>query len=159
MSLDLYIKSKIPVKKVGTGIYVRENGKNRELETSKEVQKYFPGTNIQERIYETTEVWHTNLTHNLRKMADLVNPGERSLYRLLWHPDSIVNVTWANDLFRCYQELRRNKDSLKPLENENKSGGEIWGTYEDLHDTLRSLIEFLLEIDYYNNEYLIVACV
>ena len=37
MGLDLYIKSKTPIKKRGTGVYVRENGKTRELKTVAEV--------------------------------------------------------------------------------------------------------------------------
>ena len=31
MSLDLYITSKTPIRKRGTGVYVRENGETREL--------------------------------------------------------------------------------------------------------------------------------
>ena len=42
MSLDLYIKSKTPILKHGTGVYVREKGGTRELESIAEVRKYFP---------------------------------------------------------------------------------------------------------------------
>ena len=42
MSLDLHIKSKTPILKHGTGVYVREKGGTRELESLAEVRKYFP---------------------------------------------------------------------------------------------------------------------
>lgn len=41
MSLDLHIKSKTPILKHGTGVYVREKGRTRELESLAEVTKYF----------------------------------------------------------------------------------------------------------------------
>ena len=46
MSLDLYIKTNAPVIKRGTGVYVREDGKNRELKTMAEVQEHFPDADL-----------------------------------------------------------------------------------------------------------------
>ena len=46
MSLDLYITSKTPVRKRGTGVYVRENGKTRELRTLNEVIDHFPDADV-----------------------------------------------------------------------------------------------------------------
>ena len=56
MSLDLYIKSKTPIKKTGTGVYIRENGETRELKTKEEVKQYFPEQEVEEKTYETDEV-------------------------------------------------------------------------------------------------------
>ena len=42
MSLDLYIKTSTPVIKRGTGVYVREDGKTKELKTMAEVKERFP---------------------------------------------------------------------------------------------------------------------
>lgn len=42
MSLDLYIYSKTPVLHRGTGVYIRDKGETRELETKQEVLTYFP---------------------------------------------------------------------------------------------------------------------
>ena len=59
MSLDLYITSKIPVRKRGTGVYVRENGRTLELKTLNEVIDHFPDadiSHIKEYVYETDEV-------------------------------------------------------------------------------------------------------
>lgn len=72
MSLNLYITSKTPVLHRGTGVYIRENGEMRELETKQEVLKHFPGASpddIEEKTYEDDEYFHLNLTHNLTDMA------------------------------------------------------------------------------------------
>lgn len=42
MSLDLYIRSHHPVKHRGTGVFVRDNGQTRELNTIEEVKAHFP---------------------------------------------------------------------------------------------------------------------
>lgn len=89
MSLDLYITSKIPVRKRGTGVYVRENGRTLELRTLNEVIDHFPDadiSHIKEYVYETDEVWHENITHNMTEMADHVPIGELTLYNYLWRP-------------------------------------------------------------------------
>lgn len=163
MSLDLYIVSKTPIKKTGTGVYIRENGETRELKTKEEVQKYFPGRNVEEKVYETDGVWHGNMTHNLGKMADRVKPRERSLYQLFWHPtETAVTRQWVSEVFECYQELKNRKDYYKPMEEENRvteKNGEtyIWGTYDNLVKFTKSLLECLLGLDYEDTEYDLIA--
>lgn len=155
--------SKTPVKKTGTGVYIRENGETRELKTKEEVKRYFPGREVEEKTYETNEVWHGNITHNLGRMADKVNPGIRSLYQLLWHPSrTIVSRSWVSEVFECYQELKNRKDYFKPMEEENRvteKTGEtyIWGTYENLLKFTKSLLECLLDLDYEDTEYDLIA--
>lgn len=59
MSLDLYIRSKTPVCKRGTGVYIRENGKTRELKTVAEVKEYFPDADLSDikmQEYETNDL-------------------------------------------------------------------------------------------------------
>jgi len=46
MSLDLYITSKTPIRKRGTGVYVRENGQTVELKTMEEVRSHFPDSDL-----------------------------------------------------------------------------------------------------------------
>lgn len=73
MSLDLYIYSKTPVLHRDTGVYIRDKGETRELETKQEVLTYFPDINpddIEEKTYESNTYLHINLTHNLTDMAD-----------------------------------------------------------------------------------------
>ena len=83
MSLDLYIKSKKPVVKRGTGVYVREDGKTKELKTMAEVKEHFPDADLSQiKVfeYETNDVWHENITHNMNEMARNVPIGEHTLY-------------------------------------------------------------------------------
>lgn len=163
MSLDLYIMSKTPLKKTGTGVYIRENGETRELKTKEEVSKYFPGKEVEEKTYETKEVWHGNVTHNLGRMADKVSPGVRSLYQLFWHPtETTVTRDWVSEVFECYQELKSRKDHFKPMEEENrvteKDGKTyLWGTYDNLLKFTKSLLECLLELNYEETEYDLIA--
>ena len=66
MSLDLYITSKNPVHKRGTGVYFRDHGRTHELRTLNEVIDHFPDadvSHIKEYVYETDEVWHENIIY------------------------------------------------------------------------------------------------
>lgn len=113
MSLDLYIHSARPVKHHSMGVFVRDNGMTRELQTVEEVRAHFPDvTNLDDiRIqeYEDDEYFHCNMTHNLTEMAshvpisgtdghvalpdpDLKDGGRDAgkpltAYHLLWHPE------------------------------------------------------------------------
>ena len=113
MSLDLYIRSRHPVKHRGTGVFIRDNGQTRELKTIEEVKAHFPDadtSDIDIREWEDDELFHCNMTHNLTKMASHVpiegtdgavtlprdyerdkpafNPEPLSSYNLLWHPET-----------------------------------------------------------------------
>ena len=92
MSLDLYITSKTPIRKRGTGVYVRENGQTVELKTMEEVRSHFPDadlSHISVHEYEDGDFWHGNITHNMNEMASEVpiEGVELTLYDLLWRPD------------------------------------------------------------------------
>ena len=80
MSLDVSLKIKTPVKKTGTGIYIRENGKTKELTLGEAMEK-FPNAEINEFEYETEYVFEGNITHNLGKMASMAG-----IYEALWRP-------------------------------------------------------------------------
>lgn len=104
MSLDLHIKSKTPILKHGTGVYVREKGGTRELESLAEVRKYFPDadiSHIKEFDYETDDMWHGNITHNMTEMADHVPIGELTLYDYLWDPKEHGFEIASTDYQRC----------------------------------------------------------
>lgn len=154
MSLDLYIISKKPIRRTGTGIYVRENGRNRELKTKEEVLCYFgEDTEVEVKVYETNEVWHENMTHNLGRMASKVKGKERDLYTLFWRPtESIVTKEWVTEVLRCYIYLKEHEEELKPLEEE-------WGTFDLLKEFTESLIKCLLDLPYDTEEYKIISSV
>ena len=50
MGLNLYIETNEKNKHRTTGVYIRENGMNKELKTIEEVKKYFPNRDISHKI-------------------------------------------------------------------------------------------------------------
>lgn len=158
MSLDLYIKSKTPVMHRGTGIYVRDNGETRELQTKEEVMGFFPASNpddINETSYEDHTYFRMNITHNLTEMADecKVSPsqcrgdgGTVSLYELLWHGDDKLGVTaptleYLQDVMGAYGRLIADPELFKKF---NPSNG--WGSYEQLVRSTKQFITALVGV-------------
>lgn len=161
MSLDLYIISKTPVLHGSTGVYIKENGWLKELETKEEVLKHFPDTNpddIKEVSYENYEYLHINLTHNLTEMASQCriissfnyNPDVESdvvtLYDLLWYPKDNLNIEvptldYFNDVVACYRKLLENPKFFKQY---NPANG--WGSYEGLVKKTKEYISALINI-------------
>lgn len=170
MSLDLYIESRTPVTHRGTGVYIRENGETKELETKEEVLKHFPDANpdeIEEHTYEDEIYFHMNLTHNLTKMAmecyPLPNTGSGlsyilcyNLYQLLWHPEQIgiINPSeeYKDNVAQCYKKLLEEPDFFKQFNPDNG-----WGTYEQLLEGTRKYLNALEGISDAYEDYVIVA--
>jgi hypothetical protein len=132
MSLDVTLRTKeTQLKKVGSGIFVRENGQTKEI-TQEEWDLKHPGVEpfsfnppTEETIEETNEVFEANITHNLNIMA-----GKAGIYLHLWRPDEI-NITKAKELIEPLRqglhELKLDPEVYKELNPENG-----WGTYEQL---------------------------
>lgn len=126
MSLDvsLHIEAKLE-RAPTTGVFVRENGANREL-TPEEVLERFP--DWEPRMIEaepSSEVFSHNITHNLTTMADAAG-----IYKELWRPEEL-GITKARQLIAPLADgLRRLKDSPEEFRKYNPSNG--WGTYEGL---------------------------
>lgn len=150
MSLDLYIRTKRPRTKIGTGVYVRDNGATRELKTLEEVKAYFPGkdlTGISVEAYETNNFWHGNMTHNLGKMASHVQCSARfTLYDLLWRPAehgfNQVTQEYIDGILEGYMNVKNHKSDLIQY---NAPNG--WGTYENMINFLRDLASTLIEVE------------
>ena len=151
MSLDIYIISPTPIKKKSTGIWVRDNGKTRELSKA-EAQEKYPDADIQEIEIETNEFWHGNITHNLNKMAqeckiecDTQHEG-LSLYDLLWrdeYPWEMSHLEYTQCLMACLVSLTDEPERYKLF---NPSNG--WGTYEQLVEFVKSFIHALVDEPY-----------
>lgn len=150
MSLDIYIISPTPIKKKSTGIWVRDNGKTRELSKA-EAQERYPDADIQEIEIETNEFWHGNITHNLTEMAeDCISFDEYdqcyNLYDLLWRDTQApfegdyINAYIAH-LAYCLYVLKNDPEHFKKF---NPSNG--WGTYEQLVEFVRSFIHALIDM-------------
>ena len=165
MSLDLYIKTSTPVIKRGTGVYVREDGKTKELKTMAEVKERFPDADLS-RIkvfeYETDEVWHENITHNMNKMADQVPIGKHTLYDYLWRPDEIeithITREYATAVFNGVMYMKEHKEELLPFEPPiDPETGTRWGSYDLLVGFCTSLVDAIMSIDYTKEEYELYA--
>ena len=167
MSLDLYIKTNAPVIKRGTGVYVREDGKNRELNTIAEVQEHFPDadlSHIKVFEYETNDVWHENITHNMNKMAGQVPIGEHTLYEYLWRPDEIgithITREYAVAVFNGLMYMKEHKKDLLPFEPPiNPETGTRWGSYDLLVEFCTSLVNAIMSIDFIKEQYELYASI
>ena len=96
MSLDLYIKTSTPVIKRGTGVYVREDGKTKELKTMAEVKERFPDADLSQiKVFEheTDEVWHENITHNMNKMAEGEIPKKFGIFHKLYEDCRLTKLS------------------------------------------------------------------
>lgn len=133
MSLDVSLISKTPITKKGTGVFIRENGKNKEL-TVEEVREKFPNAVIEENEFETECVFDANITHNLNKMADAAG-----IYEACWRPEEI-GATKASDIIQIlekgFEDMKARPEHFKKFDSENG-----WGTYKD----------FLLWVESYLN--------
>lgn len=150
MSLDIYIISPEPIKKIGTGIFVRKNGQTVELtkEEAIEAFKDLDPDTITTISDETDEFWHGNITHNLGKMAEAVEAKPEDdttyaikLYDLLWG-----DVASIEDRYRTIQylgcaiaELESYPEGYKQLNPENG-----WGTYETLVNFTKSFLKAVI---------------
>lgn len=121
MSLDLTITTTKIVRHVSTGVFIRENGHNVELETMKEVRRHFPGfdiSNVREREYFDNRLWSMNITHNLCEMAEKVVLNDKiNLYKLLWRPKEngfvIVNKEYIDYINEALEIIKANKKDLE----------------------------------------------
>jgi hypothetical protein len=130
MSLDVYlIAEKSELKKVGSGIFIRKNGRTVEI-TESEWNTLYPNIepvrmNSEETVEETNEVFDWNITHNLNIMAE-----EAGIYKHLWRPEEI-GITTASELIEPLRqglhELKLNPEKYKKFNPENG-----WGDYEGL---------------------------
>jgi hypothetical protein len=152
MSLDLYIKRRTPLRKQGTGVFVREKGQTLELKTIEEVREYFPDKDLSGiRIIEQEDgvFWHGNVTHNLGAMAAAV-PVEGSvltLYDLLWHPGrhgfgDAGSEGYRENVLKGFLFLRGHREELLPLNPENG-----WGGYDLLLGFTRDYLFHLVQAE------------
>ena len=152
MSLDVYLTERIPIKKKGTGVFIRKNGQTVEL-TIEEVKEKFPDAEVEENEFETSEVFNYNITHNLTKMANACG-----LYEALWRPH-LLKSNWIEmqDYDKEYkfetdnpseaweiitklkegiEELKSNPEKYKKYNPDNG-----WGSYEGLVEFLINYLE------------------
>jgi len=137
MSLDVYLSHPIQTTKKGTGVFIRENGGNREL-TVAEVKERWPESDIVEIEFATDEVYSANITHNLCEMASAAE-----LYYPLWRPEEI-NITKAKQLIvplaKGLENLIEKPDYYKTFNPENG-----WGSYDGLLNLVENYLKACID--------------
>jgi hypothetical protein len=108
----------------GSGIFVREGGRTKEI-TREEWDEKFPGREPVVALAgeQSDVVYEANVTHNLNRMADAAG-----IYQVCWRPEEL-GLTKAGQLVPL---LRAGLDYLRAdpvfFRQYNPSNG--WGTYE-----------------------------
>lgn len=142
MSLDLYLESDTPVtRRRGGGIFVWEGGRTVELTAAEWNARHpdspvDPADTAEGEEYQTTELYHASITHNLNRMA-----REAGISTALWRPEE-AGVRTAADLARVLrpglEALRADPARFRAFDPPNK-----WGDYH-------GLVQFV--------EYVLAAC-
>jgi len=128
MSLDIDLISETKIKKKpSSGIFIRENGKTKEI-SEKEWDKRFPGREPVKFLHgetDTKTLYSDNITHNLGNMADAAG-----IYEAMWYPEKL-KATKAKELVgklkTGLKKLKSNPEKFKKL---NPANG--WGNYDIL---------------------------
>lgn len=156
MSLDVCLKAE-PVQKKGTGVFIRENGQNREL-TEQEVKERWPGAEISTQFYEDEYVYSRNITHNLNRMAEAAG-----IYEALWRPYRLKDnyehsdddyqkeiafegsvTILAKEIIAPLQEgLEKLKSNPEEFKKYNPENG--WGTYGGLIDFVEDYLNACIQ--------------
>jgi len=133
VSLDVSLISKTPIVKKGTGIFIRENGKNKEL-TIGEVREKFQNAFVEECEFESNCVFDANITHNLGEMA-----FKAGIYKACWRPEEI-GATKASDIIEILtkglEDMKARPEYFKNFDSDNG-----WGTYKDFLPWVESYLK------------------
>lgn len=131
MSLCVYLTTREPVtREKAAAIFIRRNGSGREEISREEWDILHPGvepvmTPVVDSCGELSTVFSSNITHNLRKMAEAAG-----MYQILWRPDEEgiqKAAALINPLEGGLAMLEENPDRFKILNPENG-----WGDYSGL---------------------------
>ena len=133
MSLNVSLFINVSVERRGTGVFIRENGKNIELTYEKVITK-FPGAELEEQRYSSNCVFDANITHNLSTMAK-----EVGIYWSCWRPEEIGAV-YAKDIIPLLQDglrfLKEYPNICKQFDDPND-----WGTYDQFVPWVEEYLE------------------
>ena len=125
MSLDVYLMHGKAIREGGSGIYIRDGGRTREI-TRAEWDEKFPGCEPIVATHEDSgDIFHANITHNLGRMAE-----QAGIYMAMWRPDEIgveIAAQIIEPLEKGLELLRSNPDRFKAFNPENG-----WGDYDGL---------------------------
>lgn len=133
MSLGVYLTTNEPVTRRGTGVFVRDGGKTKELSPD-EVLDRWPDADVTYKQFTTDEVFHANVTHNLGLMA-----REAGIYEALWRPEE-KGWTHAKQLI---SPLETGLEALiaDPTEFKKLNPDNGWGSYDGLVEFVKEYLE------------------
>lgn len=126
MSLDVYLeRDTAQPPQFTSGIFVRENGANREI-SREEWDSKFPGKEpfiVSRQEQESNTVFSSNITHNLTGMAEAAG-----IYLACWRPEE-MGATKAKDIIGLLATgLAALKADPAHFQQFNAKNG--WGMYE-----------------------------
>jgi hypothetical protein len=85
-------------------------------------------------VYLSEEVYNSNITHNLNKMA-----AEAGIYRLLWYPEE-EDITYAEQLIepleKAIEDMESRPEHYKTFDSPNG-----WGLYVNFLPWLKRLLD------------------
>lgn len=79
------------------------------------------------KLFELSEGWSGNITHNLGRMANQIPVGATTLYYVCWRPEEIGLSKVKQILPLLIEGIHYMLDHRKELEKYNPSNG--WGSY------------------------------
>ncbi len=128
MSLDVSLIGDTPQTIIGSGIFIREGGRTKEI-TRQEWEDLNPGVEPvrvnRDPDAESDVLYTDNITHNLGAMA-----AAALIYTYLWCPDENDITTAAQLIEPLSDGLYRLKTNPAAFEIYNPKNG--WGSYQGL---------------------------
>lgn len=137
MSLDIYLISDRPITRRSSGIYIRENGRTKEISIAEWNAKNPDCLAMyEEPEIETNEVFRGNITHNLSEMAKAAG-----IYDCLWNTEDVKANVVIDSLREGLHKLKLEPEKYKQYNPKNG-----WGDY----DLLVNFISNYLDACYLN---------
>lgn len=126
MNLNLTIRSEKRYESKGTGVFVRDSGGIRELQSLDEIRIYYPDfdpSQITQEYYEPVNIWQQEITHNLAYLASHIKVKNTTLYYYLWKPSEIgydfLDSSYIKGIREGIEEIKTyeggNPDEIKEL--------------------------------------------
>lgn len=135
LDVDLIIEGATSSARIGSGIFIRENGQTKEI-TREEWDKLYPGRepHIVWASDDDGTVYSANITHNLARMAD-----EAELHKPMWRPREVGIETAAQLIEPLKAGLALLESDPERFKQFNPKNG--WGDYEGLVEFVRKYLE------------------
>lgn len=133
MSLDISLNTR-SLNPAGSGIFVRENGRTKEISREEWDQKFPNREPVVMYTHQTYTAWHGNITSNVADMAQ-----EADIYAALWMPESCGFKFAAEIIGTLDIAVKMLKEQPQRFDAYNASNG--WGTREQFVEFLEEYLQ------------------